>query len=81
MGWEKIMVPAGEFHCLKVTFTSVSDDGTTSSSTQWLARGVGIVKADIAVDAGGLTGFIIALLGFDTYQLELTEMIEPRGSQ
>ncbi|MDP8215457.1 MAG: hypothetical protein RAO92_02360 [Candidatus Euphemobacter frigidus] len=81
VGWERIMVPAGEFRCLKVTFTSISDDDTTGFSTQWLAAGVGIVKADIAVEASGLSGFIITLLGFDTYHLELTEMIKPRKSQ
>ena len=77
VGWEEIIVPAGKFWCLNVHVKTVSDDGTTSSSTQWLASGVGIVKADIAIDAGGLTGFIITLLGYDTYHLELEEMVKP----
>ncbi len=77
VGWDKITVPAGEFLCLKVAVTTTSNDGTTSSSIQWLASGVGIVKADIAIDAGGLSGFIIDLLGYDTYHLALIEMIKP----
>ncbi len=76
-GWETVAVPAGEFRCLKVTVQTVSDDGTTSSSTQWLAAGVGIVKADIKIDAGGFSGLIISLLGYDHYHLELEEMIRP----
>ncbi|MFH1037624.1 MAG: hypothetical protein V1789_03010 [PVC group bacterium] len=76
-GWETVAVPAGEFRCLKVTVRTVSDDGTTSSSTQWLASGIGIVRADIKIDAGGLSGFIISLLGFDSYHLELEEMNRP----
>lgn len=75
-GRETIRVPAGEFHCLKVKVTTVSDDGT-SSSTQWLAPGVGVVKAVIEIDAGGLTGFLMRLLGLDEFRLELKEMIRP----
>jgi hypothetical protein len=76
-GREKVTVPAGEFDCLKVTVETVSNDGTVSSSTQWLASGVGIVKAEVEIDAGGISGFIISLLGFDTYFLELEEMTGP----
>ena len=77
VGWESVTVPAGTYLCLNVHIATTSDDGTISSSTQWLAPGVGIVKADIAVDAGGFSGFIIAILGFDTYNLELTDIIRP----
>jgi len=79
IGWDNITVPAGTYRCLEVLITTTSDDGTTTSSTQWLAPGVGIVKAKIAVDAGGFSGFVIALLGFDTYSLELQEIIKPLG--
>ncbi len=78
VGWETITVPAGTYRCLNVLITTTSDDGTTTSSTQWLAPGVGIVKADIAVDAGGFSGFVITILGFDTYNLELAEIIMPK---
>jgi DUF3108-like len=77
IGWDNITVPAGTYRCLNVLITTTSDDGTTTSSTQWLAPGIGIVKAEIAVDAGGFSGFVIALLGFDTYNLELEEIIKP----
>lgn len=73
-GRETVTVPAGEFDCLKVNVKTVSSDGTVSTSTQWLASGVGIVKAEVGIDAGGFTGFIISLLGFDRYFLELAEM-------
>jgi hypothetical protein len=76
-GREKVTVPAGDFDCLKVTVKTVSSDGTVSTSTQWLASGVGIVKAEVDIAAGGLSGFIISLLGFDTYFLELEEMTGP----
>ncbi len=76
---ETITVPAGRFDCLKVTVRTVSDDGTVSSSTQWLASGVGIVKAEVEIEAGGLSGLIISLLGFDTYSLELLGMTGPGG--
>ena len=79
VGWESITVPAGTYRCLNVLITTTSDDGTTTSSTQWLAPGVGIVRADIAVDAGGFSGFIITILGFDTYNLELAEIIMPEN--
>ena len=72
-GRETIRVPAGEFRCRKVKVTTVSDDGT-SSSTQWLAPGVGVVKAEIKIDVGGLTGFLLRLLGLDEFRLELKEI-------
>lgn len=75
-GEEKIRVPAGEFTCLKVKVRTISDDGTVSSSTQWLAPGVGVVKAFIGIEAGGLTGVITWLLGLDTFSLELEEISE-----
>lgn len=71
---EKVAVPAGEFSCLRVRVDTVCSDGTTASSVQWLARGVGIVKAEIAVDAGGLSGFLISLIGMDRFTLELKEI-------
>ena len=80
-GRETVRVPAGQFDCLKVRVTTASDDGTFSSSIQWLASGVGIVRAEIGIEAGGLSGLIISLLGFDTYSLELLEMTVPEGSK
>lgn len=76
IGWESVTVPAGTYRCLKVYVSTISDDGTFSSSTQWLAPGIGIVKADITVDAGGFSGFIIGILGFDTYNLKLTGFVK-----
>lgn len=76
-GREPVAVPAGEFDCLRVTVKTFSSDGTVSTSTQWLASGVGIVKAEVGIDPGGFTGFIISLLGFDRYYLELVEMTGP----
>jgi len=74
---EKIKVPAGEFLCLKVKVTTISDDGTASSSTQWLAPGVGIVKGVVEIKPGGFTGFIVWLLGLDHFELELEEITRP----
>jgi len=71
---EKVTAPAGEFTCLRVKVGTACSDGATASSTQWLAPGVGIVKATIAVNARGLSGFLISLLGMDTFTLELKEM-------
>jgi len=78
---ETVTVPAGEFDCLKVTVRTVSDDGTVSSSIQWLASGVGIVRAEVEIEAGGFSGLIISLLGFNTYSLELLEMTVPGGEK
>jgi hypothetical protein len=71
---EKVSVPAGEYSCLRVKVDTSCSDGTTASSTQWLAPGIGIVKADIAVDAVGFSGFLISLIGMDRFTLELKEM-------
>lgn len=78
---EKVAVAAGEFDCLKVIVKTVSDDGTVSLSTQWLASGVGIVRAVVEIEAGGFSGLIISLLGFDSYSLELVEMTGPEGEK
>ncbi len=75
VGEEKVEVPAGKFDCLKVEIETTSNDGTSTSSTQWLAPGVGVVKAFIEVDPGGLTGVLIWILGLDTFTLELKEMV------
>jgi len=44
-GFESIQVPAGEFkNCLKSTFTYINPNGSTFTSTTYLAEGVGVVK-------------------------------------
>ncbi len=76
-GRETITVPAGSFDCLKTVITTVSSDGTESTSVQWLARGVGPVRIKVEIEAGGLTGFLVWLLGYDTMEFELLSFSAP----
>jgi len=76
---EKITVPAGTFDCLKVVVTTISSDGTKSSSIQWVTEGIGPVKARIEIDAGGLTGAMIWLLGFDVLEFDLVSVERPEA--
>jgi len=74
---EKVRVPLGEFECLKVVITTSSSDGTESSSIQWVAPGIGPVKIRVEIEAGGLTGVMVWLLGYDVLEFELTSFEYP----
>jgi len=76
-GQETVTVPAGRFEAYRVAVTTDSSDGTTSSSVQWLVPGVGTVKTRIDIEAGGLTGFMVWLLGYDVLEFELTAVEYP----
>ncbi len=71
---ETVEVPAGTFECLKVVVTTVSDDGTETESVQWVADGIGPVRIKVAIDAGGLTGFLVRLLGYRRMEFKLAEL-------
>lgn len=59
---ESMTTPAGTFDCMKLTQTEKMDMGmmkTTSSSKEWLAMGIGIVRQEHYNDKGELTGYMI----------------------
>jgi len=76
-GKETVEVPAGRFEAYRVVVTTESSDGTTSSSSQWLVPRVGTVKTRIDIEAGGLTGFMVWLLGYDVLEFELSAVEYP----
>ena len=53
LGYEDIEVPAGTFHCLKLTFNlSEIGEGSDIRQTMWFAKCVGVVKQTLADKKG-----------------------------
>lgn len=74
-GIEKVTVPAGQYEALKIETTFKHDDTGSNTVTDWIAPDVGIVKIKIAINGGGLIGFIRSLLGYDEIIFELKEIV------
>jgi hypothetical protein len=58
---ENLTTPAGTFDCYKLSSTSISKTKVltiTSSSTEWIAEGVGIVKSESYNKKGKLTSYM-----------------------
>ncbi len=57
---EKITTPAGSYDCYKITYDTQSKTkiiNVTTSSTEWLADGVGVVKTEDYNKKGKLSGY------------------------
>ncbi|NMB83461.1 MAG: hypothetical protein GYA14_16755 [Ignavibacteria bacterium] len=71
---EKIEVEAGKFEAIKVETTVISSNGSKNFISEWYANDVGLIKAEIMVNGGGLMGLLRDILGYKTIQFELKKI-------
>lgn len=70
-GLEEVTVTAGKFSAMKLETTVKSEDGSTNYVEEWIVPNVGLVKAKIKMEGGGLTGTVRGLLGLSELNFEL----------
>lgn len=71
---ELVLTMAGKFEAIKIeSFIETSSD-TKNKVTEWYAEGIGLIKAQIVINGGGLMGVLRDLLGYGTIEFELQEI-------
>lgn len=73
---EEVNTSAGTFNTLKIETIVESSSGSKNIVTEWIAENIGLVKANIEIKGGGITGFARDLLGYGTITFELKKIID-----
>jgi hypothetical protein len=71
---ELITTLAGKFEAIKVVSIVEGSDNAKNTVTEWYAAGIGLIKAEIIIEGGGLMGFLRDFLGYGTIEFELKEI-------
>ena len=71
---EIITTMAGRFEAIKIVSIVEGSDNAKNTVTEWYAEGVGLIKARIIIEGGGLMGFLRDFLGYGTIEFELKEI-------
>jgi len=74
LGSELVTTKAGTFQAVKLETIVESSSDTKNIVTEWITEGVGLIKAKIIIDGGGLMGFMRDILGYGTIEFELEEI-------
>ncbi|MCF8357101.1 MAG: hypothetical protein K9H48_21880, partial [Melioribacteraceae bacterium] len=73
---EFITTTAGRFETIKLKTIVEGASGSKNSVTEWFAEDIGLIKAEIVIEGGGMMGFLRDLLGYGTIEFELEEIRE-----
>lgn len=71
---ESILTKAGRFKAIKLETIVEGSANSRNIVTEWYAEGIGLIKAKIVIEGGGMMGFLRDLLGYGTLQFELAEI-------
>ncbi len=71
---EFVITKAGRFEAMKLETIVESSTDSKNKITEWYAEGIGLIKAKIQIEGGGLMGFMRDLLGYGTIDFELEEI-------
>lgn len=73
---EFITTTAGSFETIKLQTIIEGASGSKNSVTEWYAEDIGLIKAEIVIEGGGMMGFLRDLLGYGIIEFELEEIRE-----
>ena len=71
---EFIVTKAGRFEAIKIESIVEGSANSKNRVTEWYAEGIGLIKAKIIIEGGGVMGFMRDLLGYGTIEFELKEI-------
>lgn len=71
---EFIMTKAGRIEAIKLETLIESGDDVKNRVTEWYAEGLGLIKAKIVIEGGGMMGLLRDVLGYGTIEFELAEI-------
>ena len=71
---EKVKTKAGIFDAIKIESIVEGSSNSKNRVTEWFAEGIGLIKAKIIIEGGGVMGFLRDILGYGTIEFELKEI-------
>lgn len=71
---EFVITKAGRFEAIKLESVVEGSSNSKNRVTEWFAEGIGLIKAKIIIEGGGVMGFLRDLLGYGTIEFELKEI-------
>jgi hypothetical protein len=74
LGNEFITTKAGKLEAIKMETIIESVDDAKNIVTEWYAEGLGLIKAKIIIDGGGVMGLLRDVLGYGILEFELAEI-------
>ena len=74
MNKESVKTRAGTFEAIKLESVVEGSSSEKNIITEWYAEGVGLIKAKIIIQGGGVMGFLRDVLGYGTIEFELKEI-------
>jgi len=71
---EFVNTKAGKFEAIKLQSVVEGSSNSKNTVTEWYVEGVGLIKAKIIIEGGGIMGFLRDILGYGTIEFELKEI-------
>lgn len=71
---ELVTTKAGTFEAMKLESLIEGVGNTKNRVTEWFSEGIGLIKAKIIIEGGGVMGFMRDILGYGTIEFELKEI-------
>ena len=73
-GKEIVETDAGRFEAIKLESLVEGSSDLKNRVTEWYAEGIGLIKAKVIIEGGGIMGFVRDILGYGTIEFELKEI-------
>ncbi|MGE5457484.1 MAG: hypothetical protein ACM3RX_03945 [Methanococcaceae archaeon] len=73
-GMETVQTKAGKYDAYKIQTVIECSNGSKNEITEWYAKGVGLVKAKVAIQGSGNTGVIRDTYGHGTLEFNLKQI-------
>ena len=74
LGKEIVETDAGRFEAVKLESLVEGSSDLKNRVTEWYAEGIGLIKAKVIIEGGGIMGFVRDILGYGTIEFELKEI-------
>jgi hypothetical protein len=71
---EIVETDAGRFEAVKLESLVEGSSDLKNRVTEWYAEGIGLIKAKVIIEGGGIMGFVRDILGYGTIEFELKEI-------
>lgn len=71
---EFVQTKAGNFNTIKLQTIVEGSSNSRNTVTEWYAKGIGLIKAKIVIEGGGMMGFLRDILGYGTINFDLKEI-------
>lgn len=71
---ELVTTKAGKFEAIKLQSIVEGSSNSKNTVTEWYVEGIGLIKAKIIIEGGGIMGILRDFLGYGTIEFELKEI-------